>query len=361
MALATSGDRGIFTLGAARSAAGARMRALAEAEERTAGFFQGDEPRVRASFRDLGNAAVHPNRCLLYSAKQYRERSAPRAFDPDSRIEWSPLWSVTHAEWRYLPTALLYYDYPRRPFGRADSNGAGAHRSRPRAALRGVLELVERDSVALWWYNRTPRPGVPLRRFRDPWLHRLLDWYDGIGRDCWALDLTSDLGIPVVAALSRRREPPESIVMGFGADPDRHRAAERAMLEMTQLLAVSRDAARGRVRLPPAARRWLASATTAGEPHLLPGAGRVRRAEARARRTTFERLAARLSRMGLEVLVSDQTRPGSRFRVVRVMVPGLRSWWPRFAPGRLYRAPVTAGWITRPRRESELNPEPFFL
>jgi ribosomal protein S12 methylthiotransferase accessory factor len=118
--------------------------------------------------------------------------------------------------------------------------------------------------------------------------------------------------------------------------------------------------------LPAQARWWLGAATAAGEPHLLPDPGRVR-PPTRARRTTggatgsFGRLAARLSEKGLEVLVSDQTRPGSRFPVVRVVVPGLRSWWPRFAPGRLYQAPVTAGWRARPRRESELNPLAFFL
>ena len=30
--------------------------------------------------------------------------------------------------------------------------------------LQGFLELVERDAVALWWYNRTRQPAVDLER-----------------------------------------------------------------------------------------------------------------------------------------------------------------------------------------------------
>jgi ribosomal protein S12 methylthiotransferase accessory factor len=47
--------------------------------------------------------------------------------------------------------------------------------------------------------------------------------------------------------------------------------------------------------------------------------------------------------------------------VVKAVVPGLRHFWPRFAPGRLYEAPVRLGWLERPRAEAELNPVPLYL
>jgi len=43
--------------------------------------------------------------------------------------------------------------------------------------------------------------------------------------------------------------------------------------------------------------------------------------------------------------------------VAKVVVPGMRSWWARFAPGRLYTLPVQLGWLSHPKRESELNPD----
>jgi ribosomal protein S12 methylthiotransferase accessory factor len=61
-------------------------------------------------------------------------------------------------------------------------------------------------------------------------------------------------------------------------------------------------------------------------------------------------------RAGLDFLVLDQTRPDIGVPVVRVIVPGLRHFYRRFAPGRLYDVPVELGWRDRPLPESELNP-----
>jgi hypothetical protein len=54
--------------------------------------------------------------------------------------------------------------------------------------------------------------------------------------------------------------------------------------------------------------------------------------------------------------VLDQTRPDVEVPVVRVIVPGLRHFYRRFAPGRLYDVPVKLGLLDRPLPESELTP-----
>jgi ribosomal protein S12 methylthiotransferase accessory factor len=61
-------------------------------------------------------------------------------------------------------------------------------------------------------------------------------------------------------------------------------------------------------------------------------------------------------REGLDFLVLDQTRPDIETPVARVIVPGLRHFYRRFAPGRLYDVPVKLGWQDRPLSEAELNP-----
>lgn len=61
-------------------------------------------------------------------------------------------------------------------------------------------------------------------------------------------------------------------------------------------------------------------------------------------------------RAGLDFLVLDQTRPDIEVPVVRVIVPGLRHFYRRFAPGRLYDIPVKLGWREQPIAEDELNP-----
>jgi oxazoline/thiazoline synthase len=61
-------------------------------------------------------------------------------------------------------------------------------------------------------------------------------------------------------------------------------------------------------------------------------------------------------RAGLDFLVLDQTRPDVEVPVVRVIVPGLRHFYRRFAPGRLYDIPVKLGLRDRPLPEGELTP-----
>ena len=170
-----SGGRGV-TEGEARASA------LGEAVERYCGTRQGDEPTVRGSLREFGRQALHPNACLLFDERQYRDRDRwnagcarfhqmPDRFDETAVIDWTPVWSLRTGEPRLLPTSMLYY-HPRaerEPGGLgADSNGNAAGASLEDAIVRGFLELVERDAVALWWYNRIRQPGVCLRSFEDP-------------------------------------------------------------------------------------------------------------------------------------------------------------------------------------------------
>jgi ribosomal protein S12 methylthiotransferase accessory factor len=61
-------------------------------------------------------------------------------------------------------------------------------------------------------------------------------------------------------------------------------------------------------------------------------------------------------RAGYDFLVLDQTRPDVEVPVVRVLVPGLRHFYRRFGPGRLYDVPVKLGLLDRPLPESEMTP-----
>src|SRR5262249_59014387 len=71
------------------------------------------------------------------------------------------------------------------------------------------------------------------------------------------------------------------------------------------------------------------------------------------------RCQALVEAKGLEMLVLDQTRPDIGLPVVKVIVPGLRHFWARYAPGRLYDVPVQLGWLPRPLGEEQLNPIPL--
>src|SRR5262249_4098935 len=62
------------------------------------------------------------------------------------------------------------------------------------------------------------------------------------------------------------------------------------------------------------------------------------------------------ARAGFDFLVLAQTRPDVGVSVVRVLAPGMRHFYKRFAPGRLYDVPVKMGLLDKPLREGELTP-----
>ncbi|MBI3862345.1 MAG: TOMM precursor leader peptide-binding protein [Planctomycetia bacterium] len=365
----------------------ARASGLCEGLERYSGVFRGDEPRFRARLTDLGEAGIDVRDCLLFSDRQYREREAtnarnslysfiPLPFEPDVEVDWSPLWSLTRRETRYLPTAFCYYDFPDHRAHRycvACSNGCAAGNTLEEAILQGFFELAERDSVALWWYNRVRRPGVDVNSFDEPYVRDLWCSLAAQGRDMQVLDLTSDLGIPVFTAWSRRvGEGPEQIVLGFGAHLDARIAVLRAITEMTQMMShLHQNPLEGAAAVDVSdveTVQWLRTATAENQPYLTPDEVAPLRTAADFDANWSDDVAddvaecqRRVERQGLEMLVLDQTRPEIGLPVVKVVVPGLRHFWARFAPGRLYDVPVRLGWLSQPLKEEQLNPIPMFL
>lgn len=362
-----------------------KVSALCEAIERHSGYFHGDEERIRGSYADLADRAIHPNACMLYDERQYADRANWNAshssfqyvcdpFDESTVTDWTPVWSLTKQQHRLLPTGLLYFDVPAEHGGAAlsaDSNGNAAGSSLEDALLQGLLELVERDAVALWWYNRNQAPQVSLDSFQEPWIDELRAVYASLNREVWVLDVSSDVGVPTMVALSRRTDKPcEDIMFGFGAHLDPKVALIRALTEMNQLMPavaeVSHDGEYG--WSDPDALHWWRTATVANQPYLRPDPAAPPRelADYDYLPTTdlyqdISLIQSKLESLGLEVLVLDQTRPDIGLPVVKVIVPGMRGFWARFAPGRLFDVPVRLGRLNRPTDYHELNPTPLFV
>ncbi|WP_369236273.1 TOMM precursor leader peptide-binding protein [Streptomyces sp. R21] len=363
----------------------ARVGALCEAVERYSGTRHGDEPFVRDTYRALGSEAVHPYACQLYDERQFRDRErwnarhssfqyVPVPFDEERPTEWTPVWSLTSNTRRLLPTSMLYFTQgePSQDGLYADSNGSAAGSSREDALVQGFLEIVERDAVALWWYNRTRQAAVDVDAFGEPYVERIRAVCDRLGREVWVLDLTSDLGIPVMAALSRRIDKPsEDVIFGFGAHFDPRVALRRALTELGQLLPAvchARADGTGYAITDPEPLEWWRRATIANQPYLVPDhqlPGRTPQSWTYVPRTDLLDDVAAITELvrgrGMELLVLDQTRPDLDVPVVKVLVPGMRHFWARFAPGRLYDVPVALGRLVAPTSYEGLNPVPLFV
>ncbi|MDY7804729.1 TOMM precursor leader peptide-binding protein [Burkholderia stagnalis] len=356
----------------------ARASALCEALERFSSVYQGDEATVTGSMEALladpacDAEPVHVNALQQFSERQFDAREAINALTRDVRkqvpprftardvIDWTPAWSLVSGKRRLVPLSYCYAETP--DSAQADvacvhnPNGCAAGSTLDEAILQGMLELIERDAVAIWWYNRIPRPGIDLASFEEPYFDALVREYESFGWRLWALDITHDLGVPAVAALAEN--PADGrFSIGFGCHLDARIAVQRALTEVNQLLDIAADAPHPWDReklsetgfLYPAndVRRTTGSTWPPIDADTLPAA--------------IAHCVGKIAAAGMDVLVVDKTRPDIGLSVAQVIAPGLCHFWPRLGARRLYSVPVVLGWRDAPCDESALNPALLFL
>ncbi len=215
---------------------------------------------------------------------------------------------------------------------------------------------------------------MDLDSFDEPYFQSLKQYYQTINRELWVLDITSDLNIPVFAAVTRRSDRSvEDIVLGYGAHFDAKIAISRALTEVNQILPnVLFANADGSTQYPPSADRlavdWWKTATLANQPYLVPSQRIAAKVSGDYREVASDDLLEDVKlcqqiveNNGLEMLVLDQTRPDIGLRIAKVIVPGMRHMWKRLAPGRLYEVPVKMGWLSELLTEERLNSFPMWM
>jgi oxazoline/thiazoline synthase len=341
---------------------------VAEALERYSLIYQGSEPAIRANIRECGG--ISPEALLLFSEAQYRDREAwnashsgiqwvPERFEPSEEIEWTEARSLVSGAKTYVPSGLCYMYYPftgGRRFGSPDTNGCAAGESLTGALLGALLELIERDAVAIWWYNRLTRPAVDLASFDSPEFRALKAGFAAAGRSVHLLDITTDVGIPAYAAVAPLADGSEPCFAAAAAVSSRA-AAYKAISEAAQICFWA-----GRKEKEGDLLTWLRSTNVRDSAYLRPcGSTAAASDPDLSPQDALDLCVRRLDAIGIDPLYVDLTRPEIGLPVIRAFAPGLRHFWARFAPGRLYSVPVSMSWLDRPHEEGEMNPTPCMI
>jgi ribosomal protein S12 methylthiotransferase accessory factor len=231
------------------------------------------------------------------------------------------------------------------------STGCAAGITRQAATLHGMLELIERDAVALWW--RGGRRGRPI----DPdseagvaavsLLKQIRRGQDD--RRTVLLDITSDLGIPVVAAFSSRSDG-YGFALGLSAGTGCADAVRSAIFEMCQselslhvIAAKCRES--GQAALNDSDLRQYARASVL-DTHgclLLQPDGGASVTPAELSDDPVEAIVRPLAKRGIVTYSIDLTRPRFQVPVVRVIAPGLQSEPSEIIGDRLVQAIAETG------------------
>ncbi len=318
-----------YAYGSGISDAEARDKAVYEAVERFCSHVDGEEQFQVMTYNP--ETCIHPNELMLFSEEQYAGREAwnvgrpdveqvPERFREDQPIAWMRAKAMGDYPDLWAPAGVVLMDHAddsQAWFAVSESTGCAAGPTLAAAIEAGRRELIERDAVSMWWYRRAIRPGWA---WRELGCERSVQIGNSIEQEGWHLELlnlSTDMGVAVFAAIASRPDGSEP-VFAAGAAERIGVAALRAIQELSQVLTW---------------RRVLDDRDVYGL------------AEVEAFQRGHEDCAETLKdRTNFREYYVDLTRSRVGIPVARVMIPGLLPNGYRRGGARLQEAPSRFGW-----------------
>ena len=295
--------------------------------------FETAQDRLQEMAIEDGLAAFDPS-----SRRMLSEFLKPLEGRRPDRIDWIEARQLSSGRSVAYPADLCLRRTPERsaftpPFKL--SSGCAAGPTFEAAALHGMLELIERDAASLWWRGGVRGRMVALEGHAVATAAALVaQARSGTNtRRTWLLDITTDLDIPSIVAISSRLDG-SGFACGLAARLTMQDAVRSALMEMCQmeLAYVVVEAKRqegGNEALNEYDLRHIARSTlvdTASCELLHPTAPsrQVTEIIAETPARQLEALVERLSVKGIETFAMDLTRPTFAIPVVRIAAPALQ-------------------------------------
>ena len=209
------GDSGHFDgAGGALDRETAAHLAVAESLERYSSSTWAGEDLIWATAAQLGEDAVGPSRWPQCSPSELADpRCGLVPVDARLPLRWVRGWSLTRSRSVFVPAVQAYLGWvpesPAERYTHPVSTGCAAHLDPVAAVVNGILEVVERDAVALTWLQRLPLPRVmvgPQDLSQDPARYRRRGTSANV--EVMLFDATTDLGIPVIYGLQIAEHDP---------------------------------------------------------------------------------------------------------------------------------------------------------
>jgi ribosomal protein S12 methylthiotransferase accessory factor len=321
------------------------LSAVGEAVERYSASLPDPERIVWKRPDQLAGDRLDPRELALYGDAQYARPGFPYArFDPDVQHPWVRGRLLESGAGVWVPAVLVYLSLTlcaEHLICQGTSNGLAASTDEDDAALRAVLELVERDALMTAWLTRTGGIRIAIDGSLDSALRGVLDGLEhaGVEVELYVLP-TSVCGTTAICLALGDGVAMPAVAIGVAADLDASRAVRGAILELGQTtpylrrlmrtgeVPIPRDAEAVRQMLDHAAFYFPAERASAFDAlraasETVPLAAVAEAAAERSLRACASSLAV----AGVRVAVVDVTSPDvatSPFRVVRAVSPDLQ-------------------------------------
>lgn len=334
-----------------------KASAMGEAIERLAANYSGDEICFFSKPIDLKPRHYSPEQLAPFSMTQFKsflENPNNESYQlystypyNEEKIHWSPVWSLSNKEKVYLPSNYCFDNTPfiSEPFSKYYQNGCSAGNTLSEAILQGIFEIIERDAISIWWYNRIKREQVDYSRI-DSLVQFSNQNIDSKNWEHWVLDIQHDFKVPVFAAIGKRKID-GCFSLGFGCHLSEEIAIKRAVTELSQMIGVMENNCAPFDFHSIKEESFLYPSKFSRD--IISMDFKVSLSD------SIELLVKQASLLGLEVLALNTSRADFPLKTVKIVIPGMCHMFPFLAAKRLYNVPVELGFLDRKRAEEELN------
>lgn len=183
------------------------LKCLGEAIERYCNFiFFEDSTSFIGSFKEIKREALNP--CLMgnFSENQLKKEDFRRfRINENSKLRWTRGRSLTGNKLVHIPSQLVYLSYPfldqESTIYPGISTGVAGGSCLSAALVRGIYEVVERDSFMIYYLNKLQPSKINLKDINDDKVQQFLKSARRYRLEIVSLDITSDLEIPVVVSV----------------------------------------------------------------------------------------------------------------------------------------------------------------
>ena len=302
-----------------------------EEEARAAGIMEGIERySAEAIPRDLQNHTFQEMQLAGYNVLNPEELILPQASPKGAAIPWAEGYDIVNNESVYLPFCAVVHPNPlyMETLFRSSSNGIASGNTMEEAIFYALTEVIERDSWSLAEVTRNT--GKKLTDLPEK-VAEMAEKFTKNGVEVTLRDITSDIGIPTIAAVADDVElkDPRLLMIGMGTHTNAEIAMIRALSEVaqsraTQIHGAREDAtlARFREMMGYDGVKRMNAYWFAGEEYK--SAAEIPSCSTDDFKQDIEYIISRLQAAGLSrVIVCDLTDPDIGVPVVRVVVPGL--------------------------------------
>ena len=255
----------------------------------------------------------------------------PEGASNDRFTSWYKGYDIVNNQELWVPAYAVFHPVPPRHRGppRTSTNGLASGNTFEEAVFHALAEVIERDAWSLVEATRNTGPAVV--DIEDPVIKDMLKKFADAQVDVILRDITSDVGIPTIAAVSDDilLKDPSLLTIGIGTHTSARIAVMRALTEVAQSRLTQIHGAREDTTVADLRKKigydrakringyWYRDNGT--EPYPI-----IRSSDTDDFLTDIHNIITALKAKGLDrVIVVDLTREEIGIPVVRVIVPGL--------------------------------------